>query len=186
MYDETKNSTYTISQPSDRAVLWQEIRALWFQDTSSATILPMLQRYVALTEAAEGKSVRSLIVPLRWLGLLHHILEQPDQERLILARCCDLMGQHLGFDHPQTVQCLILLLGVGDGDGDGEKAGAEQKQIALHYLASRQLVIDKMDPRLLQAFVHALDDDGLAQMSALRCDQNGLNKTRPLLTLVQP
>ena len=57
--------------------------------------------------------------------------------------------------------------------------------LTLHYLASRQLVIDKMDPRLLQAFVHALDDDGLAQLSALRGDQNGLNKTRPQLTMVQ-
>jgi hypothetical protein len=138
---------------NNRLLLWQKLRALWdAKQTTAAELLPMLQHYIALTEASEGSKARPLIAPLRWLGLLYHQLKNYEQEREALVRCHSLMERYLGNDHHQSVECLVALLGV-----EGPKKDSEVRQrIALHYLAKRRHAIDAMDERLLSAFVFAL------------------------------
>lgn len=137
---------------SSRTEQWQRLRELWEQQVPAERLQPLLEHYIARVEAEDNRLSRTLIAPLRWLALLHHMQQQRTAEIRVLARTVSLMQSHLGNDHPQTLQALLLLLGCCEA---GEERG-QHLPLVMHFLAQRRGQLDVMDLRLLQAFVMAL------------------------------
>ncbi len=92
------------AMPNDRALLWQELHALWEKHIPAAELLPMLLHYIALTEAKEGGKAKQLIVPLRWMGLLCHQLKKYEQERDALDEVARLGFGNAAFE-PAKWKC---------------------------------------------------------------------------------
>lgn len=135
-----------------RTEQWQRLRELWEQQVPAERLQPLLEHYIARVEAEDNRLSRALIVPLRWLALLHHMQQQRTEEIRVLGRTVSLMQAHLGKDHLQTVQALLLLIGCCD---QGEER-REHLPLVMHFLAQRRGQLDMMDLRLLQAFVMTL------------------------------